>query len=64
VPAKDAFVTAIAIAQAQKTRSFELRARLSLAKLYRATGRDADAHAMLGPRAGRLCADAGVSGEF
>jgi hypothetical protein len=49
VPAKDAFVTAIAIAQAQKTRSFELRARLSLAKLYRATGRDADAHAMLGP---------------
>ena len=47
--AEEAFLTAIAIAQGQKTRSFELRAALSLAKLYRATGRDADAQAVLGP---------------
>ena len=51
-PAEDAFLTAIALAQAQKARSFELRAALSLAKLYRATGRDADAHAVLGPALG------------
>jgi predicted ATPase len=48
-PAEEAFLTAIAIAQAQKARSFELRAALSLAKLYRATQRNADAHAVLGP---------------
>jgi predicted ATPase len=48
-PAEEAFLTAIAIAQAQKARSFELRATLSLAKLYRATGRDTDADAVLGP---------------
>jgi len=41
--------TAIAIAQSQKARSFELRAALSLAKLYRAATRDADAHAVLAP---------------
>ena len=40
---------AIAIAQAQEARSFELRAALSLAKLYRAANRDADAHAVLAP---------------
>jgi len=40
---------AIAIAQSQKARSFELRAALSLAKLYRAAARDADAHAALAP---------------
>ena len=39
--------TAIAIAQSQKARSFELRAALALAKLYRATNRDLDAHAVL-----------------
>jgi len=38
---------AIAIAQSQKARSFELRAALSLAKLYRAACRDADAHTAL-----------------
>ena len=48
-PAEDAFLTAIAIARQQGTRSFELRAALSLAKLYRATSRHADAHAVLGP---------------
>jgi predicted ATPase len=48
-PAEEAFVTAIAIAQQQKARSFELQAALSLAKLYRSTDRPADAHAVLGP---------------
>jgi predicted ATPase len=48
-PAEDAFLTAIAVAQAQKARSFELRAALSLAKLYQSTGRPADAHAVLTP---------------
>jgi adenylate cyclase len=46
-PAEDAFLTAIAIAQQQKSRSFELRAALSLAKLYHSTDRPADAHAVL-----------------
>ena len=40
---------AIAVAQSQKARSFELRAALALAKLYRAAHRDADAHAVLAP---------------
>jgi predicted ATPase len=40
---------AIAIAQAQKASSFELRAALSLAKLYRAANRDADAQTVLAP---------------
>ena len=48
-PAEEAFLTAIAIAQQQKARSFELRAALSLAKLYHSTGRAADAHAVLAP---------------
>ena len=48
-PAEDAFLTAIAIAKQQGTRSFELRAALSLAKLYRTTARPADAHAILAP---------------
>ena len=34
-PAEAAFLAAIAVAQQQKARSFELRAALSLAKLYR-----------------------------
>ena len=38
---------AIAIAQSQQARSFELRAALSLAKHYCAADRDADAHAVL-----------------
>jgi ATP/maltotriose-dependent transcriptional regulator MalT len=48
-PAEEAFLTAIAIAQQQKAKSFELRAALSLAKLYRNTDRTADAHAILAP---------------
>jgi adenylate cyclase len=46
-PAEDALLTAIALAQQQKARSFELRAALSLAKLYHSTDRPADAHAVL-----------------
>jgi predicted ATPase len=49
VPAEGAFLSAIAIAQQQKARSFELCAALSLAKLYQATNRAADAHAVLSP---------------
>jgi predicted ATPase len=45
--AEDALLTAIAVAQQQKARSFELRAALSLAKLYHSTSRSADAHAVL-----------------
>jgi class 3 adenylate cyclase/predicted ATPase len=48
-PAEDAFQSAIAIAQAQEARSFELQAALSLAKLYQSTGRPAEAHAVLEP---------------
>ena len=40
---------AISIAQSQKARSFELRAALALAKLYRAADRDTDAHGVLAP---------------
>ena len=48
-PAEEAFLTAVAIAQHQKARSFELRAALALAKLHRATDRDAEAQAVLAP---------------
>ena len=47
--AEQSLQAAIAIAQSQKARSFELRAALSLAKLYRGTNRDADAHPVLAP---------------
>jgi hypothetical protein len=52
--AEQALQTAIAIAQSQKARSFELRAALSLAKLYRAANRDSDVYAVLGHRRSRL----------
>jgi predicted ATPase len=48
-PAEDAFLTAIAVAKQQGTRSFELRGALSLAKLYQSTARSVDAHAVLAP---------------
>ena len=48
-PAEEALLTAIAVSKRQATRSFELRATLSLAKLYQSTGRPADAHAVLAP---------------
>ena len=47
--AESALGRAIEIARGQGTRSFELRAALSLAKLYQATGRPADAYALLAP---------------
>src|SRR5262249_47277820 len=40
---------AIAIAQQQKARSFELRSALALAKLYQSSGRAPDARAVLTP---------------
>jgi tetratricopeptide (TPR) repeat protein len=46
-PAEHAFLTAIAVARRQETRSFQLRATLALAKLYQSTGRPIDAHAVL-----------------
>ena len=48
-PAEEAFLTAIAIAQQQRAKSFELRAALSLATLYQSASRAADAHAVLAP---------------
>ena len=47
--AEDAFLTAIAVAQQQKARSFELRAALDLARLYNSTSRSTDAYALLAP---------------
>jgi len=48
-PAEEDFLTAIAVAKKQATRSFELRAALSAAKLYRERSRDDDALAVLAP---------------
>jgi predicted ATPase len=48
-PAEEAFQTAIAVAKQQGTRSFELRAAFSLAKLYQSTGRPVESHAVLAP---------------
>jgi predicted ATPase len=48
-PAEEAFRTAIAVAKQQGARSYRLRAALSLAKLYRSTGRPGEARAMLAP---------------
>jgi predicted ATPase len=47
--AEQSLQAAIAVAHSQKARSFELRAALSLAKLYRAANRDADAYTVLAP---------------
>ena len=48
-PADEAFLTAVAVAKQQGTRSFELRAALSLAKLYQSTARPVEAHDILAP---------------
>jgi predicted ATPase len=48
-PAEAAFQAAIAVAKRQGARSFELRAALSLAKLYHSTARLTEAHAVLAP---------------
>jgi predicted ATPase len=47
--AERAFRAAIAIAQTQKARSFELQGALGLAKLYQSTARAAEAYAVLAP---------------
>jgi class 3 adenylate cyclase/predicted ATPase len=47
--AEEAFLTAIAVSKQQSTRSFELRAALSLARLYQSTGRPVEGHAVLAP---------------
>ena len=49
VAAESAFLRAIEIARDQRTRTFELRATLSLAKLYETTGRVQTANALLVP---------------
>ena len=48
-PAEEALQTAVAVAKRQGTRSFELRAAASLAKLYQSTARPAQAHGVLAP---------------
>jgi len=45
--AESAFMLAIEVARGQQTRTFELRAALSLAKLYKTTGRDQTASELL-----------------
>jgi class 3 adenylate cyclase/predicted ATPase len=47
--AEAAFMRAIELTRSQQTRTFELRAALSLAKLYRTTGRDQAARELLVP---------------
>jgi predicted ATPase len=48
-PAEQAFLAALAVAKQQGARSFGLRAALSFAKLYQATGCPAEARAILEP---------------
>ncbi len=48
-PAEEAFRTAIAIAQQQKARSFQLRAATRLARLWRDQGKPQEAHGLLAP---------------
>jgi predicted ATPase len=48
-PAEEAFLTAIAIAQQQKARSFELRAAMSMARLWRDQGKRDEARNLLAP---------------
>jgi tetratricopeptide (TPR) repeat protein len=47
--AEKAFLTALAVTKQQGTRSFELRATTSLAKLYQSTDRPLEAHDVLAP---------------
>ena len=49
VAAQEALLTAIAVSKQQSTRSFELCAALSLARLYQSTGRSVEGHAVLAP---------------
>jgi predicted ATPase len=47
--AEEAFLSAIAIAQQQKARTFELRAAMSLARLWRDQGKVQQARELLAP---------------
>ena len=49
VPAEEAFRTAIDVARQQSARSLGLQAAIALAKLFRSTGRAAEAHGVLAP---------------
>ena len=49
LPAEEAFRTAIAIAQQQKAHSFELRAAMSMARLWRDQGKPQQARELLAP---------------
>jgi len=48
-PAEEAFLTAMQIAQQQKAKSFELRAAMSMARLWRDQGKRDEARDLLGP---------------
>jgi len=48
-PAEEAFLTAITIAQQQKARTFELRAAMSMARLWRDQRKRQQAHDLLAP---------------
>jgi predicted ATPase len=48
-PAEEAFLTAIAVAQQQRARSFELRATTSMARLWRDQGKRDEARELLAP---------------
>ena len=48
-PAEEAFLTAISVAQQQKAKSFELRAAMSLARLWRDQGKVQQARELLAP---------------
>src|SRR5262249_5790174 len=47
--AEEAYLAAVSVARQGGARSFELRAALALAKLYKSTGRPAEAHTVLAP---------------
>jgi DNA-binding winged helix-turn-helix (wHTH) protein/tetratricopeptide (TPR) repeat protein len=60
VAAESAFVRAIEIAHSQKTRTLELRAALSLAKLHHAVGRDYGIRKLLAPALAGLKSDVAI----
>jgi predicted ATPase len=49
VRAEEAFLNALSVAQQQKARSFELRAAMSLARLWRDQGKVQQARELLAP---------------
>ena len=53
-PTEEALLTAIAIAQQQKARSFELRAAMSMVRLWRDQGKREKARELLAPIYGRF----------